>query len=224
MPNPDKISERKVTLFEWVREAFTALTAVVTFIAGVLGLLVLYATNKGLFADLSEDYYKWLYDEDAWTGLFNNYPEGVVDMPSMNLSDTNMQLVLTVHRGEIDGVMSEKRLCEVGFPHGYKLVKGQISALSGNASVTVWDIEQGYPKDYAEFNITREGVVVEVTPKSNSRWFGSETIRLAQHPYINPDKAMRNLFHFCQTEDVSNLHWLEDESEEPKRDGSNEKI
>jgi hypothetical protein len=200
-PTSSSKTTQKKSIFNSIKDAFNALTAVISFIAAVLGLLVLYASNKGLFTDMTNDFYAWFYNEKEWTGAFNNYPEGYVDMASMELSDTSMQLVLTVNRGSIDGVMSDKRLCRVGFPHGYKLVEGKLSLFTDSGTITVWDIEQGYPKNYAQFDMTRKGVTIEVTPKKNSKWFGEETVKIAQHPTITPDQAMGRLFSYCQVKD-----------------------
>lgn len=216
-PNPPP----KTSLATSVKEVFAALTAVSLFVNALLGGLVLYANNKGLFSDLTDDFYGWLYEEEYWNGLFNNYPEGYVDMASMELSETTTQLVLTSHRGQIDGVISDRRLCGVGFPNGYKLLKGEISLFGNSAKVIAWDVEKGYPVDYAEFSIDREGVVIKVTPKQNSRWLGDETLRLAQHPDMDTDQAMQNLYPFCFTpdEEVPYLHWPDllkkPESEKP---------
>jgi hypothetical protein len=200
VPKPKSVISPRKSWTLQVKDSFTALTAVVSFVAAVLGVLVLYAGNKGLFEDLAKDFYSWLYEEQAWNGLFNNYPEGFVDMASMNLSDTTLQLVLTNQRGSIDGVMSEKRLCKVGFPHDFKLVRGHVSIFGKTASITIWDIEQGYPKDYAEFTLKRDGAILDVTPKNNSLWFGKNTLRIAQYPDVVPDQAMKNLNGFCSEE------------------------
>lgn len=183
-----------------IKEGVTTLTAIVTFVAAIMGALVLYATNKGLFADLTKDVYSWLYEGDAWDGAFNNFPEGYIDMPAMKLSDTTMQLVLTNDRGTIDGVMAEKSFCKVGFPHDFKLVKGSVRVFGKSADITIYDYELGYPTNYAEFSVKRDGVVLEVTPKRNTQWFGQNTLRIALDPSQGRDEAMDRLDSFCKAE------------------------
>lgn len=63
---PAEVSERNTPSVSWVvrlKERVTALTALVGLIAAVLGILVLYANNKGAFAHLKNDFYSWLYQE-----------------------------------------------------------------------------------------------------------------------------------------------------------------
>ncbi len=200
---PVGVSEPNIPRVSWVvrmKESFTALTALVSFIAGILGILVLYANNKGAFADLKNDFYSWLYQEKAWTGLFNNFPEGYVDIASMNLSDTSLQLVIIVNDGNVDGVIADKKLCKVGFPYGYKLLKGNIGVLGNAANVQVFDYEAGFLREYAELKIKREGIVLEVEAKEGSKWLLPHPVRIAMHPETDADTGMESLLDFCATE------------------------
>lgn len=183
-----------------MKESFTAFTALVSFIAGVLGIFVLYANNKGAFADLKNDFYSWLYQEKAWTGLFSNFPEGYVDMSSMNLSDTSLQLVILVNDGNVDGVIADKKLCKVGFPNGYKLLKGDIGLLGNTANVQAYDYEAGFLREYAELKIKREGLVLEVEARDGSKWLLPHPVRIAMHPETDASSGMTSLLDFCATE------------------------
>ena len=200
---PVGVNEPNIPPVSWVvrmKERFTALTALVSFIAAVLGILVLYANNKGAFADLKNDFYSWLYQEKAWTGLFNNFPEGYVDMASMNLSDTSLQLVIIVNDGNVDGVIADKKLCKVGFPHGYKLLKGDIGVFGNTANVQAFDFEAGFLREYAELKIKREGIVLEVEAREGSNWLLPHPVRIAMHPETDTDTGMESLHDFCATE------------------------
>lgn len=183
-----------------MKEGFTTLTAIVSFIAAILGILVLYANNKGAFADLKNDFYSWLYQEKAWTGLFNNFPEGYVDMASMNLSDTSLQMVVIVKDGKVDGVIADKKLCKVGFPNGYKLLKGNIGLFGNTANVQVFDFEAGFLREYAELKIEREGIVLEVEAREGSKWLLPRPVRIAMHPETDADTGIKSLLDFCATE------------------------
>jgi len=183
-----------------IRDSFTALTAIVSFVAGTLGILVLYANNKGAFANLKDDFYSWLYQDEAWNGLFNSYPEGYVDMASMGLSNTSLQLVVTVKHGRVDGVIAEKKLCKVGFPHGYKLLSGDVGIFGNSADVQAFDHESGFPRKYANLNIRRKGIILEVTAKEGSQWLLPNPVRIAMHPTIDPDAGMKSLLDFCAEE------------------------
>jgi hypothetical protein len=183
-----------------VKDSFTAMTAVVSFVAAVLGLLVIYANNKGAFSTLTNDFYAWLYDSEEWTGLFNNFPEGYVDMASMELSDTPLQLVLTIERGRIDGVIADRRLCKAGFPHDYKLLKGEVGVFGRTASIQAFDYVGGYMQEYAAFTLARDGVVLSVSPKPDSTWLLPAGVRLAKHPDMNVEAGIESLNGFCADE------------------------
>lgn len=193
-PTPEKSRINKI------KDGFTALTAIVSFVAAVLGLLVLYANNKGAFSGLKDDFYVWLYKKDSWTGLFNNFPEGYVDMASMNLSDTDLQLVMVINGGRIDGVIADKKLCKIGFPNGYKLLTGDIGFLGNTAEIQAFDFEHGFLREYAKLAVKRDGVVLEVKAKKGSEWLLPQPIRIAQHPTTDTDTAMKELLKFCDEE------------------------
>lgn len=201
---PSSLNKTSSTLekpwVEKIKEGFTALTAIISFIAAALGLLVFYANNKGAFSELKDDFSTWIYKRDAWTGLFNNFPEGHIDMASMNLSESDLQLVILVNGGLIDGVIADKKLCKIGFPNGYKLLKGDIEFLGNTADVQAFDFEQGHLREYARLEIKREGVILEVTAKKGSEWLLPQPVRIAQHPTKNTDTGMKDLLKFCDEE------------------------
>lgn len=208
LKRPSRSSTREVTRGNadlskklGVTEALKAFTALVSFVAAVLGLLVLYANNKGAFADLTDDFYGWLYEDAAWTGLFNNFPEGYVDMASMGLSDTSMQIVMSAKRGKIDGAIAERSLCTVGFPHDYKLLRGEVNLLGRTADLVVWDVVGGHHRDYATLSASLEGVILNVEGGTKeSRWPAVTAVRLGQHPSIGADTAMDALAGYCANE------------------------
>lgn len=223
-PNKNKTSfAPEKSWINRIKDGFTAITAIISFVAAVLGLLVLYANNKGAFSEIKDDFYTWIYERDAWTGLFNNFPEGYVDMASMNLSDTDLQLVIAVNGGRIDGVIADKKLCKIGFPNGYKLLKGNIGFFGNTADVQAFDFEQGFIREYAKLEINREGVVLEVKAEKGSEWLLPQPIRIAQHPTTDTDAGMKGLLKFCDEERAELMNFIIKNRDKPTITSEGEK-
>lgn len=183
-----------------VSDFFKTLTAILGFATAVLTVLVLYANNKGAFEELADDFYERLYEDGAWTGLFNNFPEGYVDMASMGLSDTSMQLVMIAKRGQIDGVIAERSLCAVDARSDYKLLRGDVSMFGRSATLVVWDVVSGHPKEYAELRASLDGVVLNLKDPDGSLWRSQAPLRLGKHPELDADPAMTALAGYCNSE------------------------
>ena len=54
----------------------------------------------------------WTKDDASWTGHWSSFPEGVVDMADMQLSDVDMQITIWAKEGNIDGTIVTKSICE----------------------------------------------------------------------------------------------------------------
>lgn len=185
------------SFFDKVRSAFNTLTAIFAFISSVLGALVIYATNKGAFSELIDDYYRYAYSDVGWTGMFNNFPEGYVDMASMNLSDTDMTLVMIAKHGKLDGVMAGKDVCASGLPFDYVLIDGETELFGYGADITAFEFVGGHRKVLAKFHLRRDGILLDVFPKMPGMIFGEVPFRIARHPDMTPDEAMDSLRGFC---------------------------
>ena len=185
------------SFFDRVRSAFNTLTAIFAFISSVLGALVIYATNKGAFSELIDDYYRYVYSDIEWTGMFNNFPEGYVDMASMSLSDTDIKLVMIAKQGRLSGVMAGKDVCASGLPFDYVLIDGETELLGYGAGITAFEFVGGHRKVLAEFHLRRDDILLDVFPKTPDTIFGAAPFRIARHPDMTPDEAMDSLRGFC---------------------------
>lgn len=135
----------------------------------------------------------WAKEDDAWTGHWSSYPEGIVNMADMRLSDVDMQITIWASQGDIDGTIATKNICRSIPVLNYVLLRGSVS---GNAAhVVAWDIVQGHKTDFAKLTLAREGDAMTVTPIDGRKdWFPS-TARLGRHPTRSePDQA------FCSEE------------------------
>jgi len=114
-----------------------------------------------------------------------------------------MALALQASGNIIDGGMAEKKLCGIFPPQDFKLVRGTISHFGNSAEIQIFEHVGGHTKVYAEFNLHHDGLVLEITPKRNSRWFGRETIRLIQHPESTIDSGFAQMKGICKDEQTN---------------------
>jgi len=184
----------KAKLFLGILIAFVALAS------GFLTLLKIYASDEETFNRYADRAVAWHYKTDIWNGYFSSWFEGLVNIAELNLSDSSMALALQASGNTIDGAMSEKRLCGIFPPQSFKLVRGTISHFGNSAEIQIFEFVQGYTKVYAEFTLHHDGLVLEVTPKRNSRWFGRDTVRLIQHPESTIDTGFKTMEGACKEE------------------------
>jgi len=125
-------------------------------------------------------YRSWVKEDTEWTGHWSSFPEGVVDMADMRLSNVDMQITIWASQGEIDGTIATKVICRSIPVLNFVLLRGHVNG--DTATVTVWDIVEGQKTDFAELKLVREGDVLTVTPLSGRKdWFPA-TARLGRHP------------------------------------------
>lgn len=183
-----------------VKLLFGVLVTIVALASALLTLLKIYASDEETFKRYADRAIAWHYKTDLWNGYFSNQFEGIVNIAELNLSDSTMALALQVSGNTIDGGMAEKRLCGIFPPQDFKLVRGTISHFGNSAEIQIFEYVQGHTKMYAEFDLQHDGLVIEVTPKRNSRWFGRDVIRLIHHPESTIDSGFTEMKGVCKEE------------------------
>lgn len=176
------------------------LVAIVALASGFLTLLKIYASDEATFKMYADRAVAWHYKTNLWNGYFSNWFEGIVNMEDLNLSESSMTLALQASGNSIDGGMSEKRLCGIFPPQDFKLVRGTISHFGNSAEIQIYEFVGGRTKVFAEFTLHHDGLVLEVTPKKNSRWLGKDTVRLLQHPESTIDTGFKAMEGACKDE------------------------
>ncbi len=139
----------------------------------------------------------WAKGDSSWTGHWSSFPEGVVDMADMNLSDVAMQITIWSKEGEIDGTIATKEICKNIPLVDYVLLRGKVSG--NTATVAAWDIIQGQKTDFALLKIVREGEAITVTPTEGFKEWFPATARLGRHP-LKSGKAPEPNQTFCAEE------------------------
>ena len=186
---------------------FGVLVAVVALASGLLTLLKIYASDEATFKRFADRAVAWHYKTDLWNGYFSSWFEGMVNIEELNLSESSMALALQAAGNTIDGGMSEKQLCRIFPPQDFKLVRGTISHFGNSAEIQIFEFVGGRTTVYAELTLHHDGLVLEVTPKRNSRWLGKDTVRLIQHPESTIDTGFKAMEDACKEEIAEHRKW-----------------
>lgn len=104
-----------------------------------------------------------VYNSEAWTGTFDKYPEGLVDMASLGISsNVNAALEIEVVEGRrLDGRVWWKGSCGFGSPYSGLLLDGQIRLGGSSAEVVIWELVGGHRVDIAHGFLEFDGIMIE---------------------------------------------------------------
>ena len=104
-----------------------------------------------------------LYRTQSWSGKFDRYPEGLVDMNSLGIAtkvDAALELeVVGINR--IDGRVWWRGSCAFGGPYSGLLLDGRIKMGGSYAKVTIWELVGGHRVDLANGTLMLDDLVVE---------------------------------------------------------------
>jgi hypothetical protein len=153
------------------------------------------------FQRVSNQFFTWYYDDDAWNGLWSANVEGYVDIEDMNLSQTDIQLHLMAQQGHIGGEISLRSICR-STPFNYFLLDGTVKG--DTAYITAFDIFGGKKLELFKFSALREGVVLTVSPETNNSKWIKNNARIALHPKTVEDDPYKILGNYCAEERNSN--------------------
>ena len=140
-----------------------------------------------------DQYLSWMKEDEEWTGSWSSFPEGIVNMEDMNLSNTRLKLSLTSKNGELGGEISSPAICR-DMPHfDFLLLRGKVSGRT--AEVIVWDVVGGKTVEFARLTLERIDGVITVTPKSGKTSWFEDNARIGKHP----DAENNFLVGYCKT-------------------------
>lgn len=128
----------------------------------------------------ASQFLSWAKDDADWTGHWSSFPEGIVNMADMHLSDVDMQITIWAKEGSIDGTIATKSICKSIPVLNHVLLRGEVSGTT--ADVIAWDIVQGHKTDFAQLRLARDGHVITVTPLTGRKEWFPATARLGKHP------------------------------------------
>ena len=139
-----------------------------------------------------DQYLSWIKEDEKWTGDWSTFPEGIVNMADMNLSEgVDLKMSIISKNGDIGGEISAGSICKNVLHFDFLMIRGRVSG--STARITVWDIIGGKTVTFADLELLRKDDVITVKSVSgNSDWFPSGA-RLGKHP--ESDKEL--MANFC---------------------------
>jgi hypothetical protein len=179
----------------WYKRVWVVATTVgsVAFTIGLYGPTILQnirvmPTEIRATSDL---YFSWLKEDAEWTGQWSSFPEGIVDIADMDLSEgIDLKLNIASQNGEIGGEIATGAICK-NVPLDFLLISGKVSGKT--ARITVWDFVGGRKTHFADIELIRDNHVITVKPVSGqTEWFPSGA-RIGRHP----DVEEQFMFNFC---------------------------
>lgn len=105
-----------------------------------------------------------IWDSDAWSGVYNNFPEGEVDMADLDLTkDSSLRIDVAADGNTLDGTISDNFLCSIQSPFRDKLIRGKISPFRNTAELTAYDFIDGHRIDFFDFTLRRDGIILTIS-------------------------------------------------------------
>ena len=168
----------------WYKRVWVVVSATSVVVSAILlkGPTLLQSARvlPGEVRQTASQFQSWAKEDAEWTGHWSSFPEGIVDMADIHLSNVDMQITIWASQGDIEGTIATKGICNSIPVFNYVLLRGEVSG--NTAYVTAWDIVQGHKTDFAELKLVRDGNVITVTPSSGRKdWFPAAA-RLGRHP------------------------------------------
>ncbi len=127
---------------------------------------------------------RWLKEDAEWSGDWSNYPEYIVDMGDMHLTDgIDLKISLQAKNGVLGGMIASGKVCSSLPVFDFLLLRGSIS---GNvATVEVWDIIGGHKRIFERLKIVRDQDVLTIQPERGAdSWFPVDA-RIGKHPHTD---------------------------------------
>ena len=123
-----------------------------------------------------------VYRTEIWTGIFDTFPEGVVDMNDLGISSSvNAALELAVVEGNrLDGRVWWENSCDLGSPFRGLLLEGYIRIGGSSADVKILDFMDGSRVDFFSGRLENDELTVGFSefPKQT----GLNGSRIARNP------------------------------------------
>lgn len=156
----DKSEGRETSASKKVLAVFAIVGGLTTAALLFPGQLVDFKTN---LPEASNYINNIVYSPEAWTGTFDKFPEGFVDMSSFGIStDVDAALEIEVVRGNhLDGRIWWQGSCDFGGPYSGLLLEGKIKLGGSSADVIIWELVGGNRVNIAQGLLEIDGLLIK---------------------------------------------------------------
>lgn len=168
----DKSANEATSVTTWPQKAnrVIRLTKIAYFVFGVVIGLAIDALSipksivefKSHIAEARRYVSDLVYRTDIWPGIFDTFPEGIVNMNDLEISSiVDAALEIEVVEGNrLDGRVWWEKSCELGSPYQGLLLEGYIRIGGASADVKIFDFLGGQRVDFFSGRLENDGLLV----------------------------------------------------------------
>ncbi|WP_146681491.1 hypothetical protein [Thioclava sp. F28-4] len=150
----------------------------------VLGIPEKIANFKENWPKAKSYYYEVFYQTPRWSGIFDSFPEGVVDMADYGLTEENKAAVdLVVEGNWVNGTIWWDQSCNLGLPWSGILIQGYINFGGKSAEMEIFDFVGGHKVTFMTGTFRVDDQILEMSD------FPVETDLNGSRLFHNPDPA-----------------------------------
>lgn len=137
----------------------------------------------------------WHYEDKVWKGVWSSFPEGVVNIRDLKLSDTDVHLDVQAEYGRLSGTIVSRKVC-AAFPFlQFLMLEGEVHGKT--AHVVVFDHIHGKRVDLVRLHFKLDASVLTVSSVEDSRYLFPSEVRLGLHPSEHMTAQHENLAAHC---------------------------
>lgn len=149
-------------LLKWTKAAYLAIGVLIGLSINILSIPKFVVDFKGHIAEASGYVSGLVYRTEIWTGIFDTFPEGVVDMNDLGISsfvDAALEIEV-VERNRLDGRVWWENSCDLGSPYKGLLLEGYIEIGGSSADVIVYDFRGGTRLEFFSGRLDNDGRLI----------------------------------------------------------------
>lgn len=151
----------------------------------------------------------WVYEDSEWTGHWTAYPEGLIGISDLNLTEVDFELTINSNEGEIIGSIATKEICKTIPFFNHILLSGNVSG--NHATVVAFDYINGQEKSFALLDLERKENIITVKTIRDPISLFPPVARLAKQPGSSATSESNTVY--CEKERKTILNTLTTEIE-----------
>ncbi|WP_143703405.1 hypothetical protein [Xanthomonas oryzae] len=147
-----------------------------------------------------ETFSAWLHEDEEWNGYWSASSEGYINSSEMDLSNSDLVLILSASNGELSGTVASKSICRAIPLFNYNLVDGKISITGNTAKILIYDYIGGRRVELESLQLRRDGPVIEVISRGGLLQMPDSPVRIARRPDRSKDENLEPDHQYCREE------------------------
>nr|WP_320144339.1 hypothetical protein [uncultured Cohaesibacter sp.] len=163
---------------------YFSLGLVVGLAVDVLSFPKLISDFKSHAAEAREYLVALAFRPQIWTGIFDTFPDGFVDMIDMKISsDVEAALqIAVVDDNLIDGRVWWANSCQYGSIYRGLLIEGRINLGGSSADVQIYDFINGHRTEFMHGHLENDGILIKFSDFPSSSQLNGSSIAKNPEP------------------------------------------